>query len=181
MPSSSRKSMYAKTGFGWIWFSLLFKTEHQLENTRCFWLGTCQIWFCWVCCIARSREQRRCCTVINVLNVRIFWDIVPCNSEERITSIFKVENQPIKKPAKCRFIYGLHDSTAQRMAKLITTAVRTANCTKSNVLYGSPSINCAKLNQKRLKLEVCTQFCVKGIRQFIKHNFALGINANLYV
>jgi hypothetical protein len=41
-----------------------------------------------------------------VLNVVIFWDMAPRTdvSEEYITSIFRIENQPSKKPARSRWL-----------------------------------------------------------------------------
>jgi hypothetical protein len=63
-------------------------------------------------------------------------------SEERITSIFRVENQPRKKRSCSRWLgkisrinstYGLHGAISQKMTTFITTAVRTSDPTNGSV------------------------------------------------
>jgi hypothetical protein len=63
------------------------------------------------------------CSTEEVTNAAIFWDIVPCSpyvydvSEESIISIFRVENQPSKKPAWLahQFTHRLHDAISKKM------------------------------------------------------------------
>jgi hypothetical protein len=44
-------------------------------------------------------------------------------SEQHITSIFRVENQPSKKSACSRFTYGLHDTVSQIQIKIAFTRI----------------------------------------------------------
>jgi hypothetical protein len=75
--------------------------------------------------IVRSRTK---VTEFSLLLVRMSTGI----SEERITSIFRVENQPSKKTAfrrhlgiaKCRSKYQLHSTIFQKMAKLNTACLK---------------------------------------------------------
>jgi hypothetical protein len=53
-----------------------------------------------------------------VMHATILWDISSCSpyiltdiSEERITSIFRIENEPRKKPAllPCLYVHNIHN------------------------------------------------------------------------
>jgi hypothetical protein len=96
--------------------------------------------FCAVECAVLQRCKRtgQMLHSDKLLNVRIFWDIAPCNSymNKCFGGTYHLYLQgrisAYQETSEMSVYIGLHDSIAQKMAKFITTAVRTSNRAKTS-------------------------------------------------